>query len=312
MISYGTKVRKTALLSPILAVCLLLSSCPGGDEVRDGERRNRAPKITGASLRAPEFKPGAEAELYVTYSDPDKDELRLEYQWFVDGEQIEGASSDKWTLNAAGGSKVFAKVKAVEVEGDLSTDWVKSNTVTLEKPPIPKLAGVNIHPSEVYNDTDLSAAVDLGELDEFDVDEIYYRWEVNGQVAREGTDSSLDPSEFKRGDRISVSASFSPEFPDQATVDSMIHTVVNRAPVWTRAPDIDFRGDYGYIEFGIHDPDGDEVKINIQGAPPGTTSAGKDRARFPTSKLSGRYTITIIASDGHGGTVSGKASFVWE
>jgi hypothetical protein len=258
--------------------------------------------------------PGDTVAATVNVSDPQGEAVEIEYQWYVNGEAVEGArGKDFKASNVAPGDKISLKARGVETTTRLAGDWKESGAVKVNEYPLPKLAGVSITPDPLPVSATAEAVVDYGDVDPNDVEVIYYRWTVNGKVL-EGPEFSaptLDPGNFKTGDGVSVTISLTGKFDGSNQWTSAIYAVVNSPPEFSGTPEAETDGDTVMIYFEAQDPDGDPLSYSVQGGPPGAYVDKTDGTKVvigAANAAPGTYDVTIIVSDGHGGQIGKTVS----
>jgi hypothetical protein len=147
---------------------------------------NSAPVISDAVLSSTSPVEGDSISVSIAASDDDGDTISYGYAWFVNGVQVSTAE----TID----SNLFDKHQSIYVEltphdGRVDGTTVTSNTASAVNTP-PEIVTLDLDPSELYTDDEVSAAVSTADADGDDVS-LSYAWTVDG--ADPGVTSSSLP-----------------------------------------------------------------------------------------------------------------------
>jgi hypothetical protein len=294
-------IVRSAGLALIIAACLAAGACTRKEQAR----KNTLPEIASLKFTPDEVRPGESVWAVVKARDLEGDELRIEYQWSVNGTPMDGATGSAFSAaGLAPGDKVGVKVRAVETASGLAGEW-KQKTVALGAYPPIRIKGVEISPREITAGSDVEAVIDYGDLDPNDVEAIYYRWNINGKDL-EGEDNSgpsLPSGTLVHGDRVSVSVCLDGLFQAPNLWTSATYVVANSSPEFTSTPVSGYDGTNIVIYFQVEDPDGDKLNYSLSGAPPGSYIDQRDGTKvvINTKAPAGAYNMLISATDGFGG-----------
>jgi hypothetical protein len=294
--------RTCLVLLPVVALALLAIGCP-----KQEETKNRVPTMDMVALLPPTARPGDTLRANVTALDEEGDRFSIEYQWYVNGDLVEGVEGlDLDTGDYYAEDVVHVMARAVELQTGRASDWKKSKSVTLDEEPALEIAGISI-PDNIVSYEPVEAVVDYGDLDPMDVDEIYYRWFVNGTVLdeEEASESEIDSEYFNVGDNIQVMACIDGKFEMPGVRLSEIRKVTNSAPEFVSEPAAEVDGDYINIYLEVDDADGEAVKYFIKGNLPGSRiNQAEQRITIDLEKIKPgtTYKFIIEAKDGHGGS----------
>ncbi|MDA8170022.1 MAG: putative Ig domain-containing protein [Nitrospiraceae bacterium] len=208
--------------------------------------------------------------------------------WYVNGIERPVSTPNEFdTSGALKGDVVQAVAKINGVE-------VKSGPVTVEDAP-PEVRSVKLMP-EVFKPGDnklyVDAAADSGA-------EIVYEWTVNGTPA--GNKSRLDMP-VKRNDEIKVRITAC-NGQDCGQPVILERKIANMPPMFSPRVEMSFNGTEYVGQANATDPDGDTLTYSLESAPRGMTidpARGLITWKAPPG-LKDDTTVTVLASDGHGG-----------
>ena len=129
---------------------------------------------------------------------------------------------------------------------------------------------------------------------------ITYTWRVDGAEVAGHNEPSLDLSNYLRGQKVQITVDVSDGL-SGAHGESETYAIANPDPHFTVTPD-QVKSLDGF-RMTAEDADGDEVKWKVEGAPPGLTIDAAGRLHYKGSETDkgGKYTIKVLAEDGHGG-----------
>ncbi|NCG21433.1 MAG: hypothetical protein GWP91_20675 [Rhodobacterales bacterium] len=219
------------------------------------------------------------------WSDLDGDTEDYDYQWFVNGIPVPGATST--TLLAGNySSGDFITVQATPNEGtDTGTPVVSSAIEVLNTPPA--LASVGLSPANpLISDTLTCTPFGASDADGDSVTS-NYAWFVNGSVIAPTT-NTLDAPDFSNGDDVYCIVTPNDGSDDGASVQSNTVTVDNTAPTIasvTLTPGTAYEDtSLTCAPVGANDADGDALTFayawTVNGLAIGATSSTLDGADF--------------------------------
>jgi hypothetical protein len=303
------------------AGCALLLACGDDESVATGAAMgeapardvpsssavNSAPVIDGITLSPPTPRPGERITAQVRASDPDGDDVRIRYEWRVDGTpQSESGAS----LHVAGetGKSALIEVTATVTDSHDESSQASASARIGNLPPI--LQGVVLEPlGEVTAGHDVVATPRAMDPDGDELD-FHYRWDVNGRTV-ETESAVLEATRFKRGDSIVLTVSASDGQDESDPIRSDPIQVVNSPPRVTSTPGaFDDEGVFRY-KIEVEDPDGDHgFRYRLLEGPEGLVLDGVDGqiTWIPTEAQAGRHPVKIEVMDAGG--ASATQSFV--
>lgn len=269
---------------------------------------NKPPELKNFMFNPPSVMPGETVIAVVTASDKENDKFEIEYEWLVDGKPAPGKESTFKTTGLPSGAKVTVRFRVTEVSTSRSSDWVE-RTIELGAPPPPTLKSVSIQPFPVTAGVDAHAVLDYGEYSSADFT-LFYKWTINGEKM-EGDDfheDTLSGRYLKKGDQVKVTVGDDEEFKGQ-NWDSATFTVIGHPPVFTTEPTTEIINGVLTVRYALEDPDGDDIKVTITGAPSGMT---QDENGFTINLKSvppGEYHVKISAVNETGAAVTSDVGF---
>lgn len=164
---------------------------------------NQAPEITRVSLRPALAYEGSVLDVVVNASDPDGDFLTYRATWSVNGTALP-ESEDLTLTGVAFDRDDEVTVSIVANDGVADSAPFVSEAVTILNTP-PKLTSAAIVPdgsaTDVYTDTPLKCEVTGWSDDDGDAEQLQFEWNIGSTTV--GTEATLSPDAFSRGDRIS-------------------------------------------------------------------------------------------------------------
>jgi hypothetical protein len=186
----------------------------------------------------------------------------------------------------------------IEARATIGDAVVMSNPVTIRNSP-PEIGKVKMMP-ETYKPGDaLSVDVTAADPDGEPVS-ILYAWSKNGAPA--GTAERVSFA-LQRGDKITVSMTpFDGE--DQGKSVFLEREIINIPPVILDHREFSFDGTTYSYQAKASDPDGDTLTYSLDSASNGMTidSANGLLTWIVPPEFKGKKNVSIIVSDGHGGT----------
>jgi hypothetical protein len=277
------------------------------EEVAETSALNSAPVIEGLSLSSSAPRPGERITAQVQASDPDGDEIRIRYEWRVDGDVQSETSASLHVAGGAGKSALIEVMATVSDSHDESSQASASARIG-NLPPI--LQGIVIEPlGEVTAGRDIVASPRAVDPDGDDL-RFHYRWDVNGRTV-ETASAVLAAEHFKRGDSIVLTLTASDGQDESDPLRSAPIEVVNSPPRVTSKPGA--FGDDGIFRYSIvaEDPDGDRgFRYRLVEGPEGLVLDVADGqvTWIPTEAQAGRHTVKLEVIDNDG--ASATQSFV--
>ena len=201
----------------------------------------------------------------VAWHDDDGDAATFTYQWYVNDELVDGATTA--TINGDyfdKGDEVYCEITPHDDYSDGTP--VQTPTVTIVNAP-PYADYVDILVSPLGDPTELSTlsaeVVGSGDPDG-DGLTLSYEWFVNGSLlGLDPSTSSIDGEYFDRGNDVFVQVTIS-DGEDEVLLTSATVTIGNALPVITDfgiLPDAPYTDDDLTVAFDYNDPDGDSVTI---------------------------------------------------
>lgn len=191
-----------------------------------------------------------------------------------------------------------AKGDSLQARATIEGREVLSNTVQIKNAP-PKIASIKL--LDVLNKPGDALGVEVTGSD-IDGDKVsfLYEWTINGEPA--GTEGKIGRS-VKRGDRVSVKVTpFDGE--SYGSFGVLDREIQNLPPIIQENTDFQFDGTVYTYQVKASDPDGDPLTYSIESPAEGMTidrAGGLVTWNVP-SEFKGRKTVTIVVSDGQGGT----------
>jgi hypothetical protein len=200
-------MKKGKLRHWLWSVSLMLSMLAACDQQEEGKgKANQPPRVVKIRLLPESAQPGDTLSANVEVRDRELDNYTIEYEWYENESLMADRNEDHLdTTDLAPGTRVYFRARGVEKASGAAGEWDKSNTVVLGEPSGPRLAGVSIEPDRLTAQSTARAVVHYGETDPYTVDEVYYRWQVNGEFIAEdaGSGPELYPGNFARGTELS-------------------------------------------------------------------------------------------------------------
>jgi len=301
------KMRRLCFWVAAVVVLMMIGAGPGCKGEKK-ESTNELPTVAGIWFSSSLIQAGETITAHVTALDSENDPLLIEYQWYVNGKGVKGATGEVFgTVKFFPGDKVYVMARAVEIAGRRAGEWEQSKVMVLGDYPPLELSGVKIEPEKVFSYTPVRAVVDYGELDAMEV-EVFYRWFVNGAVVEQVDNMSAELGDdyFEAGDRLEVWASTEPEFKSSVRKKSLGVVVANSPPRFTGSPRLELEGEVGYIYLTASDPDGDPLEFFLEKGPAAVSLEDPQNGtiRIEIGELApGRHQISFGVKDDRGGRV---------
>lgn len=185
---------------------------------------NAAPAVT---LDPVPVSPSAEQDVVVSAqaSDPDDDDVTLAWSWTLDGTD---ADVDGPVLPAALTERGQVwQVQVVATDGEDDSDPATADISIANR--APTVQGLSLTPSVAFTDTTLTAS-GVGVDPDGDPVEITWAWYVDGEEVSRGTERTLDPDLYVRGDAVLALAIPSDGFVEGAPVSTPVVEIRNSVP----------------------------------------------------------------------------------
>jgi hypothetical protein len=311
------QILRRCQLTALLGIAGLAVACGGGAEdaptgrkmvptitqvntAQETDRRiaNNAPTIESVVLRPEAPQSGDRLTAIVAASDPDGDNLSYEFEWTVDGFELEATGAEVILSDVSKGA--FIEVTVVARDRESRSESVTVETTIGNRPPV--LQGVVLEPlGQVSVANDVKA---VPRAFDPDGDEIEYRyiWRVDGEELSI-TDAVLPSSEFERGDEIVLEIIANDGDNDSEPLVSGTIVVANAMPRITSEPGA-FDDDKFVYQLSVEDPDGDRrLRYRLDAGPAGMqidNLAGVATWQ-PTASQYGTHRVSITVEDGKGG-----------
>ena len=311
----------------MITLALLLSQCDRSDEREAqgdsqgvGRQINRGaeesapprgsaelPTISGGYIipRLPNVSSTLTVDVRVV--DPLGEPVSLQYQWFVAGRPIRGATAP----SLPPGQFVRREVVSVEVSP------VAGNRIgpVWEAPPVeignapPTVRRVYIHPSPATRRQPLEVVADVADPDGDEVT-VSHQWLLNGTPIPGATEATLDPNHYRyqRGDWISVELVATDGEDSTPSLRSPEVDVLPAAPTFvSQVAATDFRdGRFHYQARAVH-PDGRSLRYRLSEDAPEGMRVASDTGLVewePNPSQTGTFAFQVIVEDPEGARVA--------
>lgn len=165
----------------------------------------------------------------------------------------------------------------------------------------PRIRTIDLTPSRptTRDPVQVRATAEDVDQDHLDTD---YLWIINGQDRPDLSTSLLGSDHFDKGDKLQVRVTVSDGETEVEQLSGEI-TVINSAPEFVGDPRA--TGQLDGMTLRAEDPDDDELRFSISGAPAGMSidrEGGRIEYKGTEEEEGGAYQITITVDDGDGGT----------
>lgn len=300
----GIKSRFLVLIQAILVLGLLVhceQRTVKENEPQNNDRANKPPLIKFAEIQP--SAPTVQADLGVALgsSDADGDPVTHRFQWMVNDEKITGATGDTLPMD------MFEKgdeVQCMIVPTDGKTEGRRFVTRSVKVAnSLPVIERMEIKPQVLFRGAEVEVAVEVRDPDQDPVS-LSYEWFVNDRPAQ-NNGPRFPLTNCSKRDRISVRVRASDGEGQGAWTESRVVMVQNRPPTIVSKPPSGWREGEGF-EYRVRavDPDGDQVRVWVQGElPPGMLWSEDDHTLTWKSQddAGGSYEIEVVAEDEDGG-----------
>ena len=289
--------QRVAILLLLAVAGVGVGGCPGSDNPI--LKKNQPPRISRVEIRPAAPGPGQNVSASVQYHDPDRDEVFLEFRWFVDGALVQEGSSNALDGTKIGGAEIKVEVRARDAEH--IGEWMAAPPVRV-KVKEAQVLGALIEPAEPHRSDTLEATVKLKGAEPEEV-ELFFRWLVNGEMVEGAEGPTLDGESFAPGDQVVAEVSTDSEFEPARTRRSPAVTIKNTPPVIQSELAFSRDGEEFTYQVEAEDEDGDALTYTLEKAAPGMTIDGESGLVTwkPSSGQAAVFSIKIVVSDGHGG-----------
>jgi hypothetical protein len=292
---------RAALATVICVACGSEPAPPDAASEAAKPADNQPPRL-GQILLEPQNPTRADVlSLMVEVTDPERDAIQFQVDWFKNGILILSGSELK--LPAASlhqGDEIFARVTASDQSSEVTGE---SSRVHIGNSP-PRVTALSLLPAQPTGADNLMATVES--LDS-EGDEVGYRfeWWSGSQQIPGAKDATLDASQIRRGDEIYVRVTPTDGTSEGEPLRSASVRVQNAPPKITSEPNYDAAGpDLYEYQVTAEDPDGDQpMRFDLVEGPEGMQIdivSGHLSWRVPEA-AAGNYTIEISVQDPHGG-----------
>ena len=209
--------------------CIITAQDSHGGEATESVEviiENTPPVVDNISL-SPSFPKTTDTiNCTVTATDIDQDSIGFTYIWRVNG--VIDATQNTSTFTGAINVNDSIRCTVTPNDGTEDGNSAFADATVINTPP--SIQSLELSPADVYTNTNVIASVTASDIDGDSVS-IGYAWYVNGDVAQQGTDSSLNGSYFEVGDEISVVATAYDGRDYGAAEQSSTVDVLNSLPV---------------------------------------------------------------------------------
>jgi len=283
----------------------------GYPKVCQAEMSNRPPSINYVIIRPEIVYKNSDIKVEVKGTDPDGDSISYSYNWYINGTELPGATSDSLgDVDLIPGDII--KVKVIPFDGKEQGEPEESKEKVVQRYP-PRVLVVEIFPNPAKTDDVLKVRVAVYDMDDSET-KFQYRWHRNGEVIEGQNRVFLLGANFKKGDRIQ--AEVMPEDTEGKGESALTEPIIiqNSHPHITSSPEFVRTGDSTFIyQLTWTDPDNDPVDFSFLSPVPEGLSIDpktgvitwevKDTDTAP-------FSIEILARDPHGGECTQKFTLV--
>jgi hypothetical protein len=223
---------------------------------------------------------------------------KVSYRWERNNRIIEDETasllSKKW----------FTRGDTISVTVTADGQEATASIVINNSPPV--VTSVVLSPEQLRRGVDITALPQAVDADDDNV-RFSYRWKINGNEVPEDA-PILKGSQFKRGDRISLTVTPYDSSGPGEVFNSKEIIIPNAAPSFITTPPRDFSGDTYVYQATAEDPDGDPITYSLVSPPAGMTvdsQSGVIQWKIGGDQA-GDHTIEIIAQDPAGAKIAQK------
>ena len=165
----------------------------------------------------------------------------------------------------------------------------------------PRIRTIDLAPTRPTTRDPVQVRASAEDLDQDNLDTDYL-WVINGQERPDLSTSLLGADHYDKGDKLQVRVTVSDGETEVEQLSPEI-TVVNSPPEFVGDPRA--TGQLDGMTLRAEDPDGDELRFSISGAPAGMTideQRGRIEYKGTEEEEGGTYEISITVDDRDGGT----------
>jgi hypothetical protein len=300
-VSKGTKslFRTLLLLYTVLFLLGGILSCQREGQRGVTSKPNSPPIITSVTLLPENPNHESDLSLLVQCEDPEGDSITYAYQWMINDREISG--SDGNLLRSGNFKKGDSiRVKITPSDGKTQGKPFLSPVIRINNSP-PVIEKVWIEPRVVRVQDQLRVVVESSDKDK---DFVYYtyQWEKNGAILTEEKGETLESSQFKKGDSLSVIAVADDREARGAPKRSDPVVVSNSPPVIASSPPTSLKGNTYLYQVKAEDPDLDPISFSLKSGPKGMViDQTTGLLRWEVQKENeGSHVVEIEASDPDG------------
>lgn len=269
---------------------------------------NEPPRIDGVTVNPQTLEPEGTAEVEVTATDPNPDELSYTYE--VSGDfSVDSSEGNKATITAPSefGAEAALTVRVEDPDGAAASE--RLDLATADNAP-PAINGISASPPTLEPGATSAVTVNASDADG---DELSYEWSAPSEWSID--DSSKASIEVTAPDSYGASAVFDVTVSDgrglSATGTIALSTVANNGPVIssvTAAPQTVARGGDIALNVSATDPNGDD--LSYQWSAPMGWSLDDDTLQQPTltapDEPGKTASIEVVVTDAEGLEATGS------
>ncbi len=288
----------------LLIVCLV-QGCTGNnaDAPRSDSAAasgNRPPVITSATILNAPLSLDSPVAVEVHAEDPEREAVRLEYQWFADGNPLAGQTSPTLVPDQLRRGQMIS-VEITPMDGQQKGAVYRTAAVPVGNT-APRVTAVVLDPSFSRPGQVVEARVEASDPDH-DRTDLHFAWYRNGNLWREGEEQVLDTAALAAGDQIVVEVTPRDDAASGRPLRSAPIILASREPQIVSAPPITANGYHYEYPVKAVDPDGDRITYRLETAPTGMSIdpySGLIAWDIPPDHR-GAVHVRVEANDGHGG-----------
>lgn len=313
----GVGARPGVMVAWLLVAGLLWGACTGesgspqggaggaqgpvpvaGSGASAGLTGNRPAVVRSARIHPTPLTRREPISVVVEAEDPDGGAVALGYQWYVNGEALEGQTGPTLSPELVERSdEVSVEVTPSDAKG-AGTPYRTAEALVANTPP--RVTRIVYKPSPVQVGDRVTA---MPESEDPDGDNVsyQYRWFHNGEEYLRADYDALETDEFTRGDRIVLEVTPSDGI-DVGEVRRSDPVMIENSPphITSQPPRAMVDGKFSY-QVSATDRDGDELRFSLDAAPSGMTIDPRTGALEWTiaGNVTGTHEVRIAVHDGH-------------
>ncbi len=263
-----------------------------------GLTENRPAVVLSAHVQPDPLTRREPISVFVEAQDPDGGAVTLAYQWFRNGELLQGQANPALSPELVErGDLVSAEITPFDAKG-AGIPYRTAEALVVNTPP--KVTRIAYKPTPVRVGDRVTA---MPESEDPDGDNVsyQYRWFHNGEEFLRADYDALDTAAFVRGDEIVLEVTPSDGIDDGEVQRSNPVKVENSPPEITSLPPREIVDGLFSYRVTATDRDGDELTFALEAAPPGMTIDPKTGALVwkITGQVTGTHEVQIAVRDGH-------------